>query len=176
MNSMKKIIPSLAFVLLAGGSLYVSDAKAYGCPCGAGHDFGHNSRHGAHMMQENSNITDEQRQEARKLVEQAQEKMSLIKQQLFVKHEELKALQNAATPDVKAVSQKATEISQLEQSLATERKTLGEAIDKALGLEPGTHSFGRHGKGHGIGRGMGHGMGHGAPHERNHNMGRGHNM
>ncbi len=136
MKPINKIIPAVAFILLAGGALGVSQAQAYGCP--------HMSGHGGHY-EKNVNITDEQRQQARALVEKAQESMGVLKQQLFIKHEELRALQNAATPDVSAVSKKATEITQLQNKLTDERKALGVAIDKALGLEPGTHGFGHKG-------------------------------
>ncbi len=168
MKVIKTIFPAIALTLLASGTVYTSNAHAYGCPCGGGHGGGH----GSHMA-EHSNITDAQRQEARKLVEQSQSKMAPLKQQLFIKHEELKALQNAATPDVKAVAQKATEITELQQKLATERNNLGQAIDKALGLEPGTHNLGhKKGMGHGIGKGHGAGkgmnsMGHGMGHQNN---------
>ncbi len=168
MTHSKKIIPALAFILLAGGAFGATQAKAYDCPAG----------HNMHRpcMEQNSTITDAQRKEARMLVEKAQSTMLPLKQQMFIKHEELKALQNAATPDVTAVSKKATEITELQQKIAAERKALGMAIDKALGLEPGTHNFdGKgYGKGHGKGSGMGHGkgsgMGHGKDHGNQHQM------
>ncbi len=156
MKSIKKTLPVLALMLLTGGIFAVDTANAKGCPMMNDCPMMHGGKHGKHNSQE-SNITDEQRKEARMLVEKAQESMAPMKQQLFVKEQELEALQNAATPDVSAVSKKATEIVELRQKIKDAKKDLGIAIDKALGLEPGTHSLGG-GMGHG---GMGHGgMGH----------------
>ncbi len=157
-----KTLSILALVLLAGGAFAAQEAIACGCSqkMAEKHEMsqqhgcpkmqaphmkgqkGHGGMHGnMHGNASESTITDAQRQEARALVEKAQEKLMPLKQQLFVKHQELEALQGAATPDVAAVSQKAQEIVTLQQSIADERKALGQAIDKVLGLEPGTHSF-----------------------------------
>ncbi len=164
----KKAIPTLALVLLAGSAFAVTSAHAKGCPMMASCPMMQ-----GHMQSEaKSTITDAQRKEARMLVEKAQSTISPLKQQLFVKNQELQALQNAATPDVSAVSKKATEIVELQQKLMNEKKALGDAIDKALGLEPGTHNFSGHG-GHGTGKGSGHGnhkMGKGSGHGMHKNM------
>ncbi len=133
MKSIKKTLPVVALVLLAGGVFAVSEAEARGCPM-----MGHGGKH--HEAQASS-ISDAQRKEARALVDTAQDKIAPLKQQLFVKEQELQALHNASTPDVAAVSKKATEIVELRQQIASERKALGQAIDKALGLEAGTHSL-----------------------------------
>lgn len=54
---------------------------------------------------------------------------------LFVKHEELKALQHATNPDVKAVSKTATELAQLFSKLKSEREAFEDKITKDFGIK-----------------------------------------
>ena len=54
---------------------------------------------------------------------------------LFVKHEELKALQHATNPDVKAVSKTATELAQLFSKLKSEREAFEDKIAKDFGIK-----------------------------------------
>ncbi len=151
----KIIIPALALTLLSGSILTASDAEARGCPYSGG-------GHGGNYMHD-TNITDEQREAARALVTASQKKTAPIKEQLFVKNQELEALQNAATPDVEAVKKVANEVVELRKQLRTERDNLGLEIDKALGLPAGTHALNGygHGNGNGHGKNKGHGKGHG---------------
>ncbi len=149
---------ALALTILAGGLLAPSTAEARCCPC-------MNGGHGGQGMQK-SEITDAQRAEAQALVEAAQEKMRPLRDQTFVKKHELEALKNAANPDVQAVSKTAQELVALREQLRQEKDALGIALDKALGLPPGTHGFKgydmkmpRHGKGHGKGHDGDHGGG-----------------
>ncbi len=102
---------------------------------------------GQHKAQSwRKNLTDEQRKEIRSLREVSQERTRGIKEQLFVKKQELKALQNATNPDVSAVKSVAEEMVSLRSQMHQERKNLAFSIDKALGLEPGT-TFQRMGQG-----------------------------
>lgn len=164
MRSSKLILPAALTVFLAGGALATQALAAPGdhggkhemtnhggpgmgdCPMMRG-GYGHGGK-GAHM-----NMTPEQRQKMQTITQEADAKMNPLRDQLYTKHQELRALQNATNPDVKAVSQKANEINSLREQLRKERVTLGDRIDKELGLEPGTHNFGG-------GRMGGHGGGH----------------
>ncbi len=116
-----------------------------------------------------SKISDEQRKAARGLVDAAHDTFAQLRHELFIKKNELKALHNSAFPDVNAVGAKAKEITELRQKMQEEQQKLGAALDKALGLEPGTHDFKRgmhtpHRRGCGMGEMKGHGMkGHGGP-------------
>ena len=155
MTTSKMIIPALMTVFLAGGAVVATKASAAphedhggqhemqnhdgqdggkgmgGCPMMRGHGGGHGKM----------NLTPEQRQKMNVIMEEAHTRLTPLRDQIYVKHQEMKALQNATNPDVKAVSQKATEITALREKMRAERKALGDRIDKELGLEPGTHNF-----------------------------------
>ncbi len=160
MNKSAIACSALVLVLFAGGMWGVAEADARGCPYMGG----------AHGSMHQYNITDEQRAQAQALVEAAQEKMRPLRDQNFVKKQELEALKNAANPDVQAVVKTAQEIVALREQLRVEKEKLGDALDKALGLPEGTHNMGHgmkhgdgygRGEGRGEGRGRGHGNGHG---------------
>ncbi len=191
MKTMTVAIPVLAITLLTGGFLASSHAQNTEAPA-------------VKVEAVNKAYTEAQLQAAHKAREVSQDKMRPLQQDLFVKEQELRALQNATNPDVAAVSKKATEITQVRSKLQDEKKSLGLALDKALGLAPGTHGMhgkrGMHGmhrkgghkggyaegygRGHGKGRhynnGDGHRRGHGRDENRGHGMqhdgNRGHDM
>ncbi len=147
------IIPALALTLLAGNMVVTSDAQARGCPYSGGH--------GKYM----SEMTDEQRSAVNKIMDDSAKVTTPIKEKMFVKKQELEALQNAATPDVSLVTKVSNELVELRRALREERDKLGAELDKALGLEPGTHKFSNYGHGgDGMGKGKGHGKGHGKEH------------
>ena len=62
-------------------------------------------------------------------------KIEPTQQALFVKHEELKALQHASNPDVKAVSKTATELAQLFSKVKSEREAFEDKIIKDFGIK-----------------------------------------
>ena len=62
-------------------------------------------------------------------------KLDPLQQALFVKNEELKALQHAANPDVKAVSKTATELAQLVSKIKSEREAFEDKIAKDFGIK-----------------------------------------
>lgn len=62
-------------------------------------------------------------------------KIEPLQQSLFVKHQELKALQHASNPDVKAVSKTATELVQLFSKVKSEREAFGDKIIKDFGVK-----------------------------------------
>lgn len=175
MRHSKICVPMLAAALLAGGVLFhtttVSVATAqpqsqYLDCCDDGGGYGQSGGQGRGT---GMNLSPEQRTKVNALVQETQTKMQSTRDQLFVKHEELQALQQASTPDVNAVSKKAQEINILREQMNKERTALGQKIDKELGLPEGTHAsmgggygYGRGGRGygHGYGRsGMGYGRG-----------------
>ncbi len=147
MKASKIIIPVLMAGALLGGTIIATDVNARGhkgCP---------------YMMSAESNLTDAQRTALQTLTEESQKKITPLKDALFVKEQELRALQKAPTPDVEAVGKKAAEITKLRGQIREERKIFGEGVDKTLGLPPGTHAFGKRsvcGFEHGHGR-PGHG-------------------
>ncbi len=143
-------IPVLALTLLAGGFYMTPSAQAENVDTGK-----------QTQQQKRAQFTDAQKAEAHKLIEASRDKMSPVRDSLYVKQQELKALQNATNPDVQAVAKTAQEITQLRGKMQSERQTLGLALDKALGLPAGTHAmkkyrFGKHGVAfHGGGKGQG---------------------
>lgn len=62
-------------------------------------------------------------------------KIEPLQQSLFVKHQELKALQHASNPDVKAVSKTATELAQLFSKVKSEREAFEDKIIKDFGIK-----------------------------------------
>ncbi len=138
---------------------------------------------GAKMMADHpdySKITAEQKKAVRTLMTESREAAQNIKDLLYVKDQELIALHKAAYPNADAIGKKATEIVELRKQLREVRKKVGIEIDKILGLEPGTHSFGGcagmemgH-KGHM--RGGKHGGKHGGMHGKGPHMNHGQHM
>lgn len=62
-------------------------------------------------------------------------KIEPTQQALFVKREELKALQHATNPDVKAVSRTATELAQLASKIKSDREAFEDKITKDFGIK-----------------------------------------
>ncbi len=152
MKAHKFLVPALLVTALAGGTFITTSAIAHNSDMHNGHGYNNTQ----------SNLTEEQRTKARALVEKAHEQNEALRNKIFIKDQELQALQNATNPDVQAVSKAASELVSLRQELRTARKQLGTEIDTALGLKPGTHSLGeimRHGRGMEKGYHKGKGMG-----------------
>ena len=108
-----------------------------GCPGMAGHG---------------AKISPEQQQKVQALFADAETRLQPLRDKLFVKKHELRALENATNPDVAAVAKKAEEITAIRAQMRQERMDLGTKLDKELGLKPGTHGF-MGGKGHRGGHG-----------------------
>ena len=83
------------------------------------------------------------------------EKIQRLENQLFVKHQELRALQNASQPNVGAVAAKAQEIGGLRNNLDKLRQ------ETVAGAGAPCPSWGGHFRGYGYGRGNGMGYGYG---------------
>ncbi len=124
------VVPVLALSLLAGGLFMAPHSKAM-------------ENHGAKHMQQQStaHFTEAQRAKAHALIETSREKMRPVREAMYVKKQELKALQGATNPDVVAVSRTAKEMTELRSQMHSEKQALNSALDKALGLPAGTHAM-----------------------------------
>lgn len=101
-------------------------------------------------------VTDSgKRAEMEKIFARYAEKMQPLEDQLFVKKNELRALQNASQPDMKAVSAKAEEVVKLRREL--------ENLRREMAKEAGLPAWGPHHRGKGFGRGHGKGFGGNGP-------------
>lgn len=79
-------------------------------------------------------LAPEQREKVKAIHQEFAPKIDPIKDQLFIKKEELKALQNSQNPDVTAVKNCATEITNLKKQLRTLHKQRDEKIDAEIGI------------------------------------------
>lgn len=77
--------------------------------------FGHRG-HGFHMGKR-PKLNAEQQKKYDAIVEEYSKKMDPLRDQAFVKRQELRALQNAANPNLEAVRKTATELRSLQQQL-----------------------------------------------------------
>lgn len=90
-------------------------------------------------------LSPEARKQARAIAEEMRAKFEKVNGALFVKRHELRALENAANPDVKAVSECATEIVNLRHERRALRKELRERMFKEV-FEPAIKNAGKEGK------------------------------
>lgn len=180
MRNSKFLMLAIAAALLSGGIILKSNALAaettqhqHAAPAAAKTDAAGHGQHGkdggmakcpgmskmgAHGK--GMTLTPEQRKQVNAVVQESHAKMQPLRDQIFVKREELRAMQQATNPDVTAVGKKAQEINVLREQLRKERMALGEKLDKALGLPEGTHNMGGgHMSGHMGGGQMGEGHG-----------------
>ncbi len=122
-------------------------------------DYAHARHHSPCMRAaaDLSKVTPEQKKILHELMQKTCEERNVLEGEIFVKKNELKALHNASFPSVDAIGKKASEINELHKKIRDGQRELGNAIDKTLGLEPGTHNFGSCMKMH-RGKRDGHGM------------------
>ena len=113
------------------------------------------SLHGGMLKHIKSQLTPEQIAQFDDVLKTYNKKIEPTQQSLFVKNQELKALQNAANPDIKAVSKTATEVVQLQSTLKNEREAFEEKIKKDFNVND-LHGGMMHGSMNG---GMMHGKG-----------------
>lgn len=104
-----------------------------------------------------ANLTPEQRETAQALLDDFTAKMIPVRQELMVKHAQLRAALMAPEVDTAAVEALSGDIAELRTSLFTHGVELREAF-KDAGI-PANAGFGRHHRG--MGPGMHHGRGHG---------------
>ncbi|MEG2172210.1 MAG: periplasmic heavy metal sensor [Desulfovibrionaceae bacterium] len=95
----------------------------------------HKGGMGYHMGQIYYSLSPEKRAQFDTLVKDFKSKTSPMRDAMFVKKQELRALQNAATPDVSAVSKTATEITTLRNQLRAEHENFMNTLEKDLGIK-----------------------------------------
>ena len=111
-----------------------------GGPCpGFGPGMHENGMHGGMMGYGHGSLTPEQRQKYRDIVADYAKKMEPVKDQMFIKRQELRALQNAANPDIPAVRAAATELLQLRKQLCQMHEEMTQQIEKEVGAPMPTH-------------------------------------
>lgn len=149
MKTSRVMIPALLAAALIGGTM-TSDAFAgphhrgqgngYG-PCygygdggcwegGWGH-HGHARGWGYRAM------SDEQRAKFDKIMEEFAPRMEQLRDSIYVKRQELRALENATNPDVKAVREAATEMTRLRNEMADLHDALGDKLAAEVGVPEG---------------------------------------
>lgn len=149
MNTSRVMIPALLAAALIGGTM-TSDAFAgphhrgqgngYG-PCygygdggcwegGWGH-HGHARGWGYRAM------SDAQRAKFDKIMEEFAPRMEQLRDSIYVKRQELRALENATNPDVKAVREAATEMTRLRNEMADLHDALGDKLAAEVGVPEG---------------------------------------
>jgi len=84
-------------------------------------------------------LTPEQRQKYRDIVAEYAKKMEPVKDQMFIKRQELRALQNAANPDIPAVRAAATEMLQLRKQLGQMHEDMTQRLEKEVGAPTPAH-------------------------------------
>ena len=89
--------------------------------------------HGMHGMMGRGAYTPEQQQKYDAIVADFAKQMEPVKDQMFIKRQELRALQNAANPDIAAVRATATELLQLRKQLGQLHDTMTQRIEKEVG-------------------------------------------
>lgn len=149
MKTSRVMIPALLAAALIGGTM-TSDAFAgphhrgqgngYG-PCygygdggcwegGWGH-HGHARGWGYRAM------SDAQRAKFDKIMEEFAPRMEQLRDSIYVKRQELRALENATNPDVKAVREAATEMARLRNEMADLHDALGDKLAAEVGVPEG---------------------------------------
>lgn len=137
MNTRRIALPLLLAVVLAGAApVATSMAHPHGgctdegfrkCPGGYGHG------HGFHMGMR-SGLSPEQQEKYKAIVNEYSGKMAPLEDQIFVKRQELRALQNAATPNVDSVRAQATELRNLYRQLHTLHAEMSQKLESEAGL------------------------------------------
>lgn len=84
-------------------------------------------------------MTPEKRAQYDTMMQEYHAKVVPMGENLYVKNQELRALQNAATPDVSAVSKKATEISELRSKVRAEKDAFMTKMEAEFGFTGAGH-------------------------------------
>lgn len=150
MNPAKIILPAFLAVTMVGATAYTARAAGMEGKMGMMEDCGILDRsdmmpmmrhmvmgsiHPGMIKHIKGQLKPEQIAQFDAALKDYNKKIEPIQQSLFVKHQELKALQHAANPDVKAVSKTATEFVQLFSKLKSEREAFEEKIKKDFDLK-----------------------------------------
>lgn len=102
---------------------------------GAGYHKGMGMRH--------SDMTPEKRAQYDAMLKEYHAKVVPMGDNLYIKNQELRALQNAATPDVNAVSKKATEISELRGKVRAEKDAFMTKMEAEFGFKDAGKGVGK---------------------------------
>ena len=86
-----------------------------------------------HGMMGRGAYTPEQQQKYEAIVTEFAKQMEPVKDQMFIKRQELRALQNASNPDIVAVRATATEMLQLRKQLGQMHDTMTQRLEKEVG-------------------------------------------
>ena len=86
-----------------------------------------------HGMMVRGAYTPEQQKKYDAIVAEFVKQMEPIKDQMFIKRQELRALQNASNPDIAAVRATATELLQLRKQLGQMHETMTQRLEKEVG-------------------------------------------
>lgn len=147
MKSSKIILPILLAATMVGTTAYSTtavamDGKMGGCGMMGGSEMGPmmphmgmGAIHPGMIKHIKGQLKPEQMAQFDAALKDYSKKIEPTQQALFVKHEELKALQHATNPDVKAVSKTATEFVQLVSKLKSEREAFEDKITKDFGIK-----------------------------------------
>lgn len=147
MKSSKIILPILLAATMVGTTVYSTtavamDGKMGGCGMMGGSEMGPmmphmgmGAIHPGMIKHIKGQLKPEQMAQFDATLKDYSKKIEPTQQALFVKHEELKALQHATNPDVKAVSKTATEFAQLVSKLKSEREAFEDKITKDFGIK-----------------------------------------
>ena len=148
MKPSRIILPVLFAATLVGGTLagtaearphhgmgygygcngYDGDGYGYGYGCYGGGYRGHWGGYGY-----GRGLSPEQRAKYSALIDEYAPKMRPVRDQIFVKRQELSALRNAANPDVKAVRNTAEELVKLQDQMADLHNELAARLEKEVG-------------------------------------------
>lgn len=163
MKNSKFLMPALLAVTLVGGTAIATDAISapydghghrggygagpdggymgggHGCPGMGGEGYGRGYHMGTgdgyHMGRVYDSLTPEKRVQYEAIVKEGRSKIEPLRDALYVKHQEMRALQNSANPDVNAVSKAATEIATLRAKMRAEHENLVQKMEKDLGIK-----------------------------------------
>lgn len=161
MKKTKFFVPALLAMTLVGGAAFAGNAIS--APHGGGHGEmhqggpagygghagdmggcmmgsmgdgpGYHRGMGAHMGRAYDNLTPEKRAQFDTMLKEYHSKVIPMGDALYVKKQELRALQNAATPDVNAVSKTAMEITELRNKVRAEKDAFMTKLDAELGIK-----------------------------------------
>lgn len=147
MKPSRILLPALFAATIMGGA-FVSGAEArpshngmgYGYGCNGGYDdacgcYGNGGGHRGHWggYGYGNGLSPEQRAKYSALIDEYAPKMRPVRDQIFVKRQELAALRNAANPDVKAVRVAAEELVALQNQMTQLHRELGARLEKEVG-------------------------------------------
>ena len=147
MKPSRILLPALFAATIMGGALAGStEARphhngmgyGYGCDGGYDADYGCNGGYGygrGHWggYGYGRGLSPEQRARYSALIDEYAPKMRPVRDQIFVKRQELSALRNAASPDMKAVRATAEELVKLQNQMADLHRELGARLEKEVG-------------------------------------------